>query len=98
MSASILPIDGHALRWHGQMLVPNAGVFAAATVLAISQTIFETLRKPPEGQKHQAVNRLPEPDSKLTNHSKKWKAPVWQEGTAQEIIERARKASSRFKK
>ena len=53
---------------------------------------------PTQASLPQAVNRLPEPDSKLTNHSKKWKAPVWQEGTAQEIIERARKASSRFKK
>ena len=98
MPASILPIDGQVFRWHGQVVVPTAGVFAAATVLAVSQTIFETIRKPAEGQKHHPVDRLPEPDPKLTNHCKEWKAPVWQEGTAQEIIERARKASSRFKK
>ena len=96
--AALSLLKGQALRWHGQVVVPDAGVFAAATVLAVSQTIFETLRKPPEGQKHHPVDRLPEPDPKHTTHSKEWKAPVWQEGTAQEIVERARKASTRFKK
>ena len=98
MTAAISPINGQPLRLHGQVAVPGAGVFAAATVLAVSQTKFETLRKSPGGQKGRPVDRLPEPDPKHTNQPKEWKASIWQEGTAQEIIERARKASSRFKR
>lgn len=75
-----------------------AGVFAAATVLALGQTLFETLSRPQDGHRAGPVERLPEPDEKLRTHSKEWKAPIWQEGTAKEIIEHARRASSRIKK
>ena len=75
-----------------------AGVFAAATVLALGQSFIEMLRTPQNGSKPGPVERLPEPDQTLKNQSKEWKAPIWQEGTAKEIIERARRASSRLKK
>ncbi|CAL5223456.1 g5975 [Coccomyxa viridis] len=75
-----------------------AGVFAAATVLALGQTVLEAIRSPPQGTKAGPTERLPEPDEKHRSQSKEWKAPIWQEGTAKEIIERARRASSRLKK
>ncbi len=75
-----------------------AGVLGAATVLALGQTFIETLRKPQNGTTTGPLERLPEPDAKHRNQSKEWKAPIWQEGTAKEIIERARRASSRLKK
>jgi hypothetical protein len=76
-----------------------AGVFAAATVLALGQTLFETLSRPQNGHRGDfPIERLPKPDEKLKTQSKELKAPIWQKGTAKEIIERARRASSRIKK
>ena len=91
-------ITQHNRRVVGKCEGMLAGVFAAATVLALGQTLFEALGRPQDGHRAGPVERLPEPDENLRTRFKEWKAPIWQEGTAKDIIERARRASPRIKK
>ncbi len=74
------------------------GIAAAASALALAQTLLEAYKE--EGKKTpEKPHQLPEPDEDNKGSSKKvWNAPLWQEGTAKEVLERARKISSRMKR
>lgn len=74
------------------------GIAAAASALAFAQTLIEASkvqgRSTPE-----KPQQLPEPEEGSKGSDKKvWNAPLWQEGTAKEVLERTRKVGSRFKK
>lgn len=74
------------------------GIAAAASALALAQTLLEAYKE--EAQKTpEKPHQLPEPDEGNKGSGKKvWKAPLWQEGTAKEVLERARKISSKMKR
>lgn len=74
-----------------------AGIFAAATVLALSQSFLESISKGKD-QEVQKPSQLPEPDPKFKNHPKNWSAPLWQEGTAKDILDKVQRMRSKFKK
>jgi hypothetical protein len=75
-----------------------AGIVLAATVLALSQSFIETVKKGSGQEKQGKPSQLPEPDRKLKNQASEWKAPLWQEGTAKDILLRVHKMRSKLRK
>lgn len=75
------------------------GIAAAASALAIAQSVVESYTKARDQESPQQPHQLPKPEEGSKGSDKKvWTAPLWQESTAKEVLEKARRAGSKFKR
>jgi hypothetical protein len=76
-----------------------ASVAGAAIALAVIETVLTKPGAASDNASEQKMRELEKPEPGFKNKADgNFKAPLWQEGTAGEILERARKWGSKLKK